>query len=110
MLVADDVVRQAGSPGGWYRGNTLVARPSRQLAADGLAGEALQNTTDTIMGGGIVGALVPVDGSDGGPDGADGGGRGALLGARALPRSAARSGGAPGRRRQQVGGDARDAS
>ena len=32
MLVADAAVRQPGSPGGWYGGNTLVARPSRQLA------------------------------------------------------------------------------
>ena len=45
-------------------------------ASDCLTGEALQNTADAIMGGGIVGARVTVSCADGRPDHADGGGRG----------------------------------
>ena len=74
------------------RGMAAVARMAAQSSAvsprawprprpTALAGEALQNAADAIMGGGIVGARVTVSCADGRPDRADRGGRGALLGA-----------------------------
>ena len=86
------VIRSRSWRPGAPRGKLAVARMASQSSAvrprawprprpDCLAGEALQNAADAIMGGGIVGAGITVSCADGRPDGADGGGRGALLGA-----------------------------
>ena len=50
------------------------AWPRPRPTSNGLAGEALQNAADAIMGGGIVGARVTVSCADGRPDRAVGAG------------------------------------